>query len=273
MGFEFSPIGDALEVIRQGQMVVVADDADRENEGDLIMAAEAATPDRLAFIIRHTSGLVCVALPAERLDELQLPLMVPDNSESMRTAFTVSVDYRHGTTTGISAADRAATSCALVDGSSTAGDFNRPGHIFPLRAVQYGTLRRRGHTEAAVDLTRLAGLRPGGGLCEIINKDGSMARGVQLKRFATRHGLLAITIADLVAYRLRTEPMVRRVCEQRVDTAFGHRTAVTSDSAFRQHAPVVAQGLPGTERLGVVPREVRAAPQGTRHPLARRTTV
>jgi 3,4-dihydroxy 2-butanone 4-phosphate synthase / GTP cyclohydrolase II len=240
MGFEFAPIADALEVIRQGKMVVVVDDPDRENEGDLIMAAEASTPASLAFIIRHTSGLVCVALSAERLDELELPLMVPHNSESMRTAFTVSVDYRHGTTTGISAADRSATLRALVDGSSTSSDFTRPGHIFPLRAVRHGTLRRRGHTEAAVDLTRLAGMRPGGILCEIINTDGSMARVPQLKRFAKRHGLLAITIADLVAYRLRMEPMVRRLWEQRVDTD--------------------------------VPRAVRAAPQGIWHPLARRTT-
>jgi 3,4-dihydroxy 2-butanone 4-phosphate synthase/GTP cyclohydrolase II len=202
-------IEDALAAMAQGALVVVVDDEDRENEGDLIMAAEMATPEAIAFMVRYTSGVLCVALPGARLDALRLPLMVPGGHDSMQTAFTVSVDYRHGTTTGISAADRATTVRALVDPQAHADDFNRPGHLFPLRAVADGVLRRPGHTEAAVDLCRLAGLREGGVLAEIVNDDGSMARLPQLAAFARLHGLPIVTIRDLIAYRTRTETTAR----------------------------------------------------------------
>ncbi|WP_321893446.1 3,4-dihydroxy-2-butanone-4-phosphate synthase [Paraburkholderia tropica] len=194
-------IEDALTAIAAGSMVVVVDDEDRENEGDLIMSAEKATTADIAFMVRYTSGVLCVALPGQRLDELKLPLMVRENTDSMRTAFTITVDFRHETTTGISASDRAVTVRALVDPSVRAEDFNRPGHIFPLRAVPGGVLRRAGHTEAAVDLTRLAGLQEGGVLAEVVNDDGSMARFDQLCQFARLHRLPIVTIRDLIAYR------------------------------------------------------------------------
>jgi 3,4-dihydroxy-2-butanone 4-phosphate synthase len=197
----FAKIEAAIGAIAAGEMIIVVDDPGRENEGNLIMAAEPATPEKLAFMINHTSGVVCVGMPGDRLDELRLPLMVAENSDSMHTAFTVTVDYKVGTTTGISAADRAATIKALVTPSMTANDFSRPGHVFPLRAANGGTLCRRGHTEAAVDLTQLAGLSSGGVLCEIVNRDGTMARGFELERFARAHGLMIVSIADLVAYR------------------------------------------------------------------------
>ena len=214
-------IEDALAAIAQGSMVVVVDDEDRENEGDLILAAEHATPERLAFMIRHSSGVICAGLPGDRLDQLNLPLMVSRNTDSMTTAYTVTVDYRHGTSTGISASDRAATLRALVDQKAEPGDFNRPGHVFPLRAVPGGVLTRPGHTEAAVDLTRLAGLHPGGALVEIVNDDGTMARRPDLERFARKHGLPLITIKDLIAYRRRTERIVERVSSCRLPTPFG----------------------------------------------------
>jgi 3,4-dihydroxy 2-butanone 4-phosphate synthase/GTP cyclohydrolase II len=214
-------IEDALAAIAQGSMVVVVDDEDRENEGDLILAAEHATPERLAFMVRHSSGVICAGLPGDRLDQLNLPLMVSRNTESMTTAYTVTVDYRHGTSTGISAFDRAATLRALVDQKAEPGDFNRPGHVFPLRAVPGGVLTRPGHTEAAVDLTRLAGLHPGGALVEIVNDDGTMARRPDLERFARKHGLPLITIKDLIAYRRRTERIVERVSSCRLPTPFG----------------------------------------------------
>lgn len=200
----FAKIETAIAAIAAGELVIVVDDADRENEGDLILAAEAATPEKLAFMVNHTSGVICVGMTGDRLDKLQLPLMVVDNDDKMRTAFTVTVDYKIGTTTGISASDRAATIRALVDPGARAEDFSRPGHLFPLRAVPGGTLIRRGHTEAAVDLTSLAGLTPGGVLCELVNRDGTMSRGTQLEHFAQQHGLLMITIADLVEYRMRS---------------------------------------------------------------------
>ncbi|CAM2188465.1 3,4-dihydroxy-2-butanone 4-phosphate synthase / GTP cyclohydrolase-2 [Paraburkholderia sacchari] len=196
-------IEDALHAMARGSIVVVVDDEDRENEGDLILAAEYATPEAVAFMVRYTSGMLCVGLAGERLDELELPLMVERNTDSMKTAYTITVDYRHGTTTGISAADRATTIRALVDERATAGDFSRPGHVFPLRAAPGGVLRRRGHTEAAVDLARLAGLMPGAVLAEVVNDDGTMARRPELEAFASQHGLPIISIADLVTYRTR----------------------------------------------------------------------
>jgi 3,4-dihydroxy 2-butanone 4-phosphate synthase / GTP cyclohydrolase II len=240
-----SRIEDALAAVARGEMVVVVDDAGRENEGDLIFAAEKATPEALAFTIRHTSGVICAAVSAERLDVLQLPLMVADNSEPHRTAFTVTVDYRHGTSTGISATDRASTLRALADPSVGPGDFLRPGHVFPLRARTGGVLERRGHTEAAVDLARLAGLRPCGVLCEIVNDDGTMARPLELVTFAARHGLPLVSIADLVAYRRRTETLVERVAEARLPTPHG----VFSARVYR--------GTDGTEHVALVMGDVK----------------
>ncbi|MDR5749650.1 MULTISPECIES: 3,4-dihydroxy-2-butanone-4-phosphate synthase [unclassified Caballeronia] len=206
-------IEDALQAIRRGSLVVVVDDEDRENEGDLIMAAEFATSAAVAFMVRYTSGVLCVALPGERLDALRLPLMVPRGNEAMQTAFTVTVDYRHGTTTGISASDRAITIRALVDPRASADDFNRPGHLIPLRAMPDGVLERPGHTEATIDLCRLAGLRAGGVLAEVVNDDGSMARLPQLITFARQHGLPIVTIRDLIAYRERMHDTVAGVCD------------------------------------------------------------
>ncbi|CAM3526861.1 MULTISPECIES: 3,4-dihydroxy-2-butanone-4-phosphate synthase [Agrobacterium tumefaciens complex] len=193
-------IEDAIEAISRGQMVIVVDDEDRENEGDVIAASDSITPQQIAFMMNHARGLICVAMPGERLDALDIPLMVSRNTESLKTAFTVSVDYIPGTTTGISAADRAKTVRALVSEDSRPEDFARPGHIFPLRANPQGVLGRTGHTEAAVDLCRLAGKFPCGTICEVANDDGTMARLPQLEAFAERHGLLVVTIKDLVSY-------------------------------------------------------------------------
>lgn len=214
-------IDEALLAMARGSMVVVVDDEDRENEGDIILAAEFATPEAIAFMVRHTSGVLCVGLPAERLAQLSLPLMVAENSDTMQTAFTVSTDLREGASTGISATDRSATIRALVDPSRKGSDFTRPGHIFPLRAVRNGVLQRPGHTEAAVDLARLAGLRAGGVLAEIVNDDGSMARRPELETFAKAHGLCLITIKDLMAYRRRRERIVERQSTVRLPTKYG----------------------------------------------------
>jgi 3,4-dihydroxy 2-butanone 4-phosphate synthase / GTP cyclohydrolase II len=214
-------VEELLAELRAGRMVVVMDDEDRENEGDLIMAAEHASAAAVAFMIRHTSGIICVPMEEQRLAALDLPQMVPLNSESHRTAFTVSVDLARGTTTGVSSADRAATIRALADAGSAAADFVRPGHIFPLRPRPGGVLVRAGHTEAAVDLCRLAGLKPVGVLCEVMNDDGTMARRPQLEEFARRHGLKLGTIAGLIRHRLRTERSVERIAEQTVETALG----------------------------------------------------
>ena len=262
-------IEELLAELRAGRMVVVMDDEDRENEGDLIMAAEYATPEAVAFMIRHTSGIICVPMEEARLAALELPQMVPANSESHRTAFTVSVDLALGTTTGVSSADRAATIRALADSRSTAADFARPGHIFPLRPRAGGVLVRAGHTEAAVDLCRLAGLTPVGVLCEVMNDDGTMARRPQLEEFARRHGLRIGTIASLIRHRLRTERSVERIGEQTVQTAFGEfRLYAYQDRvSFEVHlalargqldgpeAPLVRVHLPDTLRdlLGVRP--------------------
>ncbi|MBY5582589.1 3,4-dihydroxy-2-butanone-4-phosphate synthase [Rhizobium leguminosarum] len=193
-------IEDAISAIASGKMVVVVDDQNRENEGDIVVAADAVTPETIAFMMTHARGLVCIAMEGERLDALDIPLMVPNNTESHKTAFTVSVDYLKGTTTGISAADRAATVSALVDDRTKPAEFARPGHIFPLRANPRGVLGRPGHTEAAVDLARLAGRTPAGVICEVANDDGTMSRLPELTLFAKRHNLLLVTIEDLVAY-------------------------------------------------------------------------
>jgi 3,4-dihydroxy 2-butanone 4-phosphate synthase/GTP cyclohydrolase II len=206
----FDDLETAVRAVSRGEFVLVVDDEHRENEGDLVIAADAVTAEHLAFMVRHTSGIVCVALPADVLDRLALPLMVRDNEESNQTAFTVSVDCRLGTTTGVCAADRARTLRALADASSTASDFVRPGHVFPLRSRPGGVLARPGHTEAASDLVQLAGRSPGGVLCEVVSDDGSMARRPQLLQFASTHGIPIISIAQLISYRaqaVRTGPI------------------------------------------------------------------
>jgi 3,4-dihydroxy 2-butanone 4-phosphate synthase / GTP cyclohydrolase II len=217
----FSSIPQAVEEIREGRIVIVVDDADRENEGDLIMAAEKVTPEAIAFIVRHSSGVICAPVVGERLDELHIPLMVSANTDHQRTAFTVSVDARRGVTTGISASDRATTIRALVDGATRPEDISRPGHIFPLRYREGGVLKRAGHTEAAVDLARLAGLYPAGVLCETVNDDGSMARLPDLVRFAEEHGLKLISIADLIRYRREKEILVSKLAEATIPTPQG----------------------------------------------------
>src|ERR1700730_3124627 len=207
-------IEDAVATIAAGGIVVVVDDEDREDEGYLIMAAEFAEPAKIAFFIKHTSGLICAPISNERADQLDLPLMVARNTESQRTAFTVTVDYRHGTTTGISAADRACTITSLIDPATVPADLARPGHIHVLRAREGGVLKRAGHTEAAVDLARMAGLYPAGVLCEVVTEDGmGMARLPELMSFAARHGLLVISIADLIRYRRQSEKLVRRIVD------------------------------------------------------------
>ncbi len=221
----FNTVDEAVEAIARGEIVVVVDDEDRENEGDLIMAAEHASEAAVAFLVRWTSGVLCVALPPEQIDRLDLPPMTARNEDSMGTAFTVSVDYRHGTTTGISAAERGMTIRALVEPAAKPADFKRPGHVFPLRARAGGVLERPGHTEAAVDLARLAGCRAGGLLAEIVNDDGSMARPPQLIAFGRRHGLPIISIRSLIAWRRRAEQIVERVASTRLPTRHGVFTA------------------------------------------------
>jgi len=236
----FARIDDAIEAIRQGKMVVVVDDEERENEGDIIVAAEKATVDHIGFMVRHCSGIICVPMEGERLEQLNLPLMAPDNSESMGTAFTISVDARNRTTTGISAADRAETVRTLIHADTKPHDLARPGHIFPLRYVPGGVLRRAGHTEASVDLARMAGLYPAGVLCEVVNDDGTMARLPELEVFAEKHDLLLISIADLIAYRRRSEKLVHRVTEARIPTAFGTFRALAYESHDgRMHVALV----------------------------------
>jgi 3,4-dihydroxy 2-butanone 4-phosphate synthase / GTP cyclohydrolase II len=217
----FAPIEDAIEAVRTGKMIVVVDDEDRENEGDITMAASMVTPEAINFMARHGRGLICLALTPERLDRLEIPLEVSDNSSRRDTAMCVSIDAREGTTTGISAADRAETVRVALDTASTPRDLARPGHVFPLRARTGGVLVRSGHTEAAVDLGRIAGLEPAGVICEIMNDDGTMARVPELTKFARKHGLLMITIADLIQYRMRTERLVKRAATASLPTEFG----------------------------------------------------
>lgn len=215
------PIEDVIAAIGRGEIVVMVDDEDRENEGDFIMAAEYATPEKLAFIVRYSTGVICAPLTDERCEELRLPLMVEQNTESQRTAYTVTVDVIEGTTTGISAADRAATVRAIANPDVTFKAFARPGHIFPLRARQGGVLKRAGHTEAAVDLARLAGCEPVGVICEIQHDDGTMMRLDALKKFCKEHGLLLSSIAQLIEYRRHHERLVERMGEASVPTEFG----------------------------------------------------
>ncbi|MBM4276558.1 MAG: bifunctional 3,4-dihydroxy-2-butanone-4-phosphate synthase/GTP cyclohydrolase II [Deltaproteobacteria bacterium] len=216
-----STIEEALEDIRQGRMVILVDDEDRENEGDLTMAAEKVTPEAINFMAKYGRGLICLSLTEERLNELRLPMMVSDNTSRFQTAFAVSIDARKGTTTGISAADRATTILTATDDSKTFEDIVSPGHIFPLRARNGGVLVRTGQTEGSVDLARLSGLKPAGVICEIMNEDGTMSRMPDLLVFAERHGLKIVTIADLIKYRLHKESLVRRIAEAKIPTKYG----------------------------------------------------
>ena len=223
---------EGLEELKAGRFLIVVDDENRENEGDLVMAAEMVTPEAVNFCVTHARGLLCVPVIGERLDELQVPLMVIENgSEKNQTAFTVSIDYNVDTTTGISAGDRAATILAMMDPSAKPADFTRPGHIFPLRYHPGGVLARAGHTEAAVDLCEMAGMYPAGVICEVMAEDGSMQRLPQLEDFAEEHGLKILSIAQIIAHRRRTERLIERVAEARLPTRYGKFTAF----AYKSH--------------------------------------
>ena len=217
----FASIEEAVEAIRAGRMIIVVDDEDRENEGDLTMAASAATPDAINFMAKHGRGLICLALMPDRLKALDIPLEASNSPARRDTAFCVSIDAQHGTSTGISAADRARTILVAIDPETKPNDLARPGHVFPLRARDGGVMVRAGHTEAAVDLARIAGLESAGVICEIMNDDGTMARVPELTRFAKKHGLLMVTIADLIKYRMRTERLVKRVASADLPTEHG----------------------------------------------------
>ena len=245
MSTDLDTIERAIADIAAGKAVVVVDDEDRENEGDLVFAAEKVTQELVAFTMTHCRGLLCVPLEEDVLDRLHLQQMAPHNTERMQTAFTVSVDAREGVTTGISAADRALTIAKLVDPATSAYDLVRPGHVFPLRAKAGGVLRRPGHTEAAVDLARLAGLKPAGVICEIVQEDGHMMRLPQLREFAAQHGLALVSIADLIEYRRRTEKQVKRVAEAKIPTAHGEFLAVGYQSE-----------LDGTDHVALVKGDI-----------------
>lgn len=220
----FARIEDAVDAVRAGRMIIIVDDADRENEGDLMMAAEKVTPDAINFMARYGRGLICLSMTPERLDELEIPLMVSQNSSRFDTGFCVTIEAKHQTSTGISAADRAATVLAAIDPATKPSDLARPGHMFPLRSRTGGVLARTGQTEAAVDLARIAGLYPAGVICEVMNEDGTMSRVPQLARFAKRHGILMVTVADLIKYRMHNESLVRRVATAKMPTDYGDFT-------------------------------------------------
>jgi 3,4-dihydroxy 2-butanone 4-phosphate synthase/GTP cyclohydrolase II len=238
---QFATVEEAAEEIRQGRMVVIVDDEDRENEGDLTMAAEKVTPDAINFMAKYGRGLVCLALTEERCDELSLPLMSPLNTSNFGTAFTESIDARRGVTTGISASDRAITILAAIDPQTRPSDLARPGHVFPLRARRGGVLVRAGQTEASVDLARIAGLAPGGVICEIMNDDGSMARVPQLAEFCREHNLKLLTIAELIRYRMQHERYVRRLAEATLPTRYGdfRMIAYSSEADNEMHVALL----------------------------------
>ncbi len=235
---EFATIGEAIDEIRAGRMLVVVDDEDRENEGDLLMAADRVTPEHVNFMAKHGRGLICVPMTGERLDQLNISMMVTDNTAPMGTAFTVTVDAKRGVTTGTSAHDRAVTIRTLVDPRTAAEDLARPGHILPLRAMPGGVLRRAGHTEAAVDLARLAGYSPAGVICEVLDEDGGMARVPALVALARAHGLKIITIKDLIEYRVRKEKLVQRIATTRLPTDFGEFAAIAYDTTVDARVPL-----------------------------------
>ena len=245
----FATIEEALEELREGRLLVVVDDEDRENEGDLVMAADKATPEAVNFMATHGRGLICVPMTGERLDQLKISMMVSENTAPMGTAFTISVDARRGVTTGTSAYDRAVTVRALVDPQMTAADLTTPGHMFPLRAMEGGVLRRAGHTEAAVDLARMAGRYPAGVICEVLDAQGGMARLPELTALADRFGLKMITIKDLIEYRTQKERLVRRVATTRLPTEFGEYTAIAFEATVysRMHFALVMGEVSGEE--------------------------
>lgn len=245
----YAAIPDVIGAFARGDLVVVVDDADRENEGDLIMAAELATEEKIGFMVRYTSGVICVPMMGERLDELRLPLMVTENADSFGTGFTISVDLANGITTGISAADRTRTIRSLASESTRSADLSRPGHIFPLRYKAGGVLRRPGHTEASVDLATMAGLSPVGVLSEIVNDDGTMKRGLELEQFAKEHNLLICTIADLVEHRRAEERLVKRSAETRIPTRHGEFLAFGYESLVdgREHVALVLGNVAGSQ--------------------------
>jgi 3,4-dihydroxy 2-butanone 4-phosphate synthase / GTP cyclohydrolase II len=234
----FARVEDAIAAIRRGEMVIVVDDEDRENEGDLTMAAEKVTPEAINFMARHGRGLICLPMTGERLDKLEVPLMVTKNSTRFETAFCVPIEAKRGTSTGISAADRAATVLAAINPKTKPADLARPGHMFPLRAREGGVLVRAGQTEAAVDLARIAGLQPAGVICEIMNEDGTMARVPALTKVARRHKLLMITIADLISYRMQTEGLVKKAAEADLPTALGRFRIHAYESLINQETHV-----------------------------------
>ena len=249
MSAPFATVEEAIDEIRAGHMIVVCDDEDRENEGDLTMAAQFATPEAINFMAREGRGLICLTLTPERCDELGLDLMAAKNESAFETAFTISIEARQGVTTGISAADRARTIQVAVDPNSSARDLVQPGHVFPLKAKAGGVLERTGQTEAAVDLARLAGLNPAGVICEIMNDDGTMARVGDLERYCERHALKMITVADLIAYRRRHDKLIERVVETRLPTGFGEFTAVGYRSLVddKHHVAMVKGDVAGRE--------------------------
>jgi 3,4-dihydroxy 2-butanone 4-phosphate synthase/GTP cyclohydrolase II len=245
----FATVEEAVEEIRQGKMVVLVDDEDRENEGDLTMAAEMVTPEAINFMAKFGRGLICLALTEHRCDELHLPLMSPNNTSAHGTAFCEAIDARYGTTTGISAADRATTILAAIDAKTRPGDLARPGHVFPLRARHGGVLVRAGQTEASVDLARIAGMTPAGVICEIMNEDGTMARVPQLLEFCRTHDLKLLTTADLIRYRMQHERYVRRIAEAPLKTQYGEfrMIAFSSDIDHEQHVALVRGDLEGDQ--------------------------
>ena len=245
----FATIEEALEEIRAGRMVIVVDDPDRENEGDLTIAAEMVTPEIINFMAKHGRGLICLPMTAERLEELEIPLMVSENSSKFNTAFCVSIEARENISTGISAADRSVTVRATIDPETRPGDLVRPGHMFPLRAVEGGVLRRSGQTEAAVDLARIAGLYPAGVICEIMNEDGTMARVPQLEKFAEEHDMKIVNIADLISYRLKTERFLSRVATPKLPTKFGDFTLCGFQNSLddKVHLALVMGDVTGDE--------------------------
>lgn len=247
----FDSIDNAIEAIERGEMLIVMDDEDRENEGDLVMAAEAVTADEINFMTKRARGLICMPMESDQLERLQLPRMVPENTDQLETGFTVSVDAKEGITTGISAQDRATTIQTAVDPATGPDDLIRPGHIFPLRAVEGGVLKRAGHTEAAVDLARMAGYHPAGVICEIMSPDGTMARRPELEEFSRQHDLLMVTIEDLIRYRRRTEQLVERVAVTKMPTRFGEFRAVAYRNLVqgREHVALVKGEVEGKDNV------------------------
>lgn len=249
--FQFNSIDEAFQAIKEGQMIILVDDEDRENEGDLVMAAEKVSPEAINFMAKHGRGLICLTLTPERVDELQLPPMVSENTAPFGTAFTISIDAREGVSTGISAADRAKTILAAIHSKTKPSDLARPGHIFPLKAQKGGVLKRAGQTEGSVDLARLAGLYPAGVLCEIMNEDGTMSRVPQLMEFAEQHRLKIVTVKDLIEHRMQRESLVRRISEAMLPSQYGEFKLIAYENEIDQgiHIALVKGKVSGEEPI------------------------